>query len=156
MQVNISGGEIIEKSSETKTDNMKESVIMLINKRSTSLGYLNLSDNPKITGSVVLSNDENTCGFRIRVNSPLNVKEPIWVIPTDETQDSIAVEYKNKTEAKNYESQFCTKKNNPKGLVRDENTLKWTNKLKVELTTITSITDTPISDRKSTRLNSSH
>ena len=145
MQVNISGGEIIEKSSETKTDNMKESVIMLINKRSTSLGYLNLSDNPKITGSVVLSNDENTCGFRIRVNSPLNVKEPIWVIPTDETQDSIAVEYKNKTEAKNYESQFCTKKNNPKGLVRDENTLKWTNKLKVELTTITSITDTPIS-----------
>lgn len=79
---------------------MKESVIMLINKRSTSLGYLNLSDNPKITGSVVLSNDENTCGFRIRVNSPLNVKEPIWVIPTDETQDSIAVEYKIKQKLK--------------------------------------------------------
>ena len=55
MQVNISGGEIIEKSSGTKTDNMKESVIMLINKRSTSLGYLSLSNNPKITGSVVLS-----------------------------------------------------------------------------------------------------
>ena len=77
MQVNISGGEIIEKSSGTKTDNMKESVIMLINKRSTSLGYLSLSNNPKITGSVVLSNDKDTCGFHIRVNSPLNVKEPI-------------------------------------------------------------------------------
>ena len=136
MQVNISGGEIIEKSSGTKTDNMKESVIMLINKRSTSLGYLNLSNKPKITGSVVLSNDENTCGFRIHVSSSLNVNEPIWVIPTDETQDSIAVECKDETEAENYESQFCTKKNNPKGLVRDRNTLKWTNKLNVELITI--------------------
>ena len=145
MQVNISGGEIIEKSSETKTDNMKESVIMLINKRSTSLGYLNLSKNPKITGSVVLSNDENTCGFRIRVNSSLNVNEPIWVIPTDETQDSIAVEYENETAAENYKSQFCTKKNNPKGLVRDRNTLKWTNKLNVELITITRITNKLIS-----------
>ena len=145
MQVNISGGEIIEKSSGTKTDNMKESVIMLINKRSTSLGYLSLSNNPKITGSVVLSNDKDTCGFHIRVNSPLNVKEPIWVIPTDKTQDSIAVEYQNETEAKKYESQFCTKKNNPKGLVRDRNTLKWTNKLKVELITITDITNNLIS-----------
>lgn len=145
MQVNISGGEIIEKSSGTKTDNMKESVIMLINKRSTSLGYLNLSNNPEITGSVVLSNDKDTRGFHIHANSTLNVNEPIWVIPTDETQDSIAVEYENETAAEKYESQFCTKKNNPKGLVRDENTLKWTNKLKVELITITDITNNLIS-----------
>ena len=40
---------------------------------------------------------------------------------------------------------FCTKKNNPKGLVRDRNTLKWTNKLKVELITITDITNNLIS-----------
>ena len=145
MQVNISGGEIIEKSSGTKTDNMKESVIMLINRRSTSLGYLSLSNNPKITGSVVLSNDKDTRGFRILANSTLNVNEPIWVIPTDETQDSIAVEYENETAAEKYESQFCTKKNNPKGLVRDGNTLKWTNKLKVELITITDITNNLIS-----------
>ena len=31
-------------------------------------GYLSLSNNPKITGSVVLSNDKDTCGFHIRVN----------------------------------------------------------------------------------------
>lgn len=145
MQVNISGGEIIEKSSETKTDNMKESVIMLINSDSTNQGSLNLSKNLEITGSVVLSNDAGTRGFLIHADDSLNVKEPIWVIPTDKTQDSIAVEYKDKTAAENYELQFCTKKNNPKGLVRDGNTLKWIDKLKVELTTITSITDTPIS-----------
>lgn len=107
---------------------------MLINPTTTTWGdlvYLNLSNNPEITGSVVLSNGENTHGFRIRVNSTLNVNEPIWVIPTDETQDSIVVEYENETAAEKYESQFCTKKNNPKGLVRDGNTLKWTNKLKV-------------------------
>lgn len=147
MQVNISGGEIIEKSSGTKTDNMKESVIMLLNKSTTQLGYLNLSNNPEITGSVVLSNDKDTRGFRIFVNSPLNVKEPIWVIPTDETQDSIAVEYQDETEAKNYESQFYTKKNNPKGLVQDGKTLKWTKKRKVELITITGINDNLISKK---------
>lgn len=146
--VNVSGGKIIGNTGENNADNMKESVIMLINPTTTTwggLGYLNLSKNPKITGSVVLSNDKDTCGFHIRVNSPLNVKEPIWVIPTDKTQDSIAVEYQNETEAKKYESQFCTKKNNPKGLVRDRNTLKWTNKLKVELITITDITNNLIS-----------
>ena len=146
--VNVSGGKIIGNTGENSADNMKESVIMLINPTTTTwgdLGYLNLSNNPEITGSVVLSNDKDTCGFRIFVNSPLNVKEPIWVIPTDETQDSIAVEYQNETEAKKYESQFCTKKNNPKGLVRDGNTLKWTNKLKVELITITDITNNLIS-----------
>lgn len=146
--VNVSGGKIIGNTGENNADNMKESVIMLINPTTTTwggLGYLNLSNNPEITGSVVLSNDKDTCGFRIFVNSSLNVKEPIWVIPTDETQDSIAVEYQDETEAKNYESQFCTKKNNPKGLVRDGNTLKWTNKLKVELITITDITNNLIS-----------
>ena len=147
--VNVSGGKIIGNTGENNADNMKESVIMLINPTTTTgggLGYLNLSNNPEITGSVVLSNDTDTCGFRISVNSPLNVKEPIWVIPTDETQDSIAVEYQDETEAKNYESQFYTKKNNPKGLVRDGNTLKWTNKLKVELITITDITNNLISE----------
>lgn len=146
--VNVSGGKIIGNTGENNADNMKESVIMLINPTTTTwgdLGYLNLSNNPEITGSVVLSNDKDTCGFRIFVNSPLNVKEPIWVIPTDKTQDSIAVKYQNETEAKKYESQFCTKKNNPKGLVRDGNTLKWTNKLKVELITITDITNNLIS-----------
>ena len=146
--VNVSGGKIIGNTGENNADNMKESVIMLINPTTTTwggLGYLNLSKNPKITGSVVLSNDKDTCGFRIRVNSSLNVNEPIWVIPTDKTQDSIAVEYENETAAEKYESQFCTKKNNPKGLVRDRNTLKWTNKLKVELITITDITNNLIS-----------
>ena len=146
--VNVSGGKIIGNTGENNADNMKESVIMLINPTTTTwggLGYLNLSKNPKITGSVVLSNDKDTCGFRIRVNSSLNVNEPIWVIPTDKTQDSIAVEYENETAAEKYESQFCTKKNNPKGLVRDRNTLKWTNKLKVELITITDITNKLIS-----------
>ena len=146
--VNVFGGKIIGNTGENNADNMKESVIMLINPTTTTwggLGYLNLSNNPEITGSVVLSNDKDTCGFRIFVNSSLNVKEPIWVIPTDETQDSIAVEYQDETEAKNYESQFCTKKNNPKGLVRDGNTLKWINKLKVELITITDITNNLIS-----------
>ena len=146
--VNVSGGKIIGNTGENNADNMKESVIMLINPTTTTggdLGYLNLSNNPEITGSVVLSNGENTRGFRIRVNSSLNVNEPIWVIPTDETQDSIAVEYENETAAEKYESQFCTKKNNPKGLVRDGNTLKWTNKLKVELITITDITNNLIS-----------
>ena len=146
--VNVSGGKIIGNTGENNADNMKESVIMLINPTTTTggdLGYLNLSNNPEITGSVVLSNGENTRGFRIRVNSSLNVNEPIWVIPTDETQDSIAVEYENETVAEKYESQFCTKKNNPKGLVRDEKTLKWTNKLKVELITITDITNNLIS-----------
>ncbi|MFQ7231430.1 MAG: hypothetical protein ACLRP0_09565 [Blautia wexlerae] len=96
--VNVSGGKIIGNTGENNADNMKESVIMLINPTTTTwggLGYLNLSKNPKITGSVVLSNDKDTCGFRIRVNSSLNVNEPIWVIPTDKTQDSIAVEYEN-------------------------------------------------------------
>lgn len=146
--VNVSGGKIIGNTGENNADNMKESVIMLINPTTTTggdLGYLNLSNNPEITGSVVLSNGENTRGFRIRVNSSLNVNEPIWVIPTDETQDSIAVEYENETAAEKYESQFCTKKNNPKGLVRDGNTLKWTNELKVELITITDITNNLIS-----------
>ena len=146
--VNVSGGKIIGNTGENNADNMKESVIMLINPTTTTwggLGYLNLSNNPEITGSVVLSNDKDTCGFHIFVNSSLNVKEPIWVIPTDETQDSIAVEYENKTAAEKYESQFCTKKNNPKGLVRDGDTLKWINKLKVELITITDITDNLIS-----------
>ena len=143
--VEISGGKIIGNSADK--DNMKESVIMLLNKSTTQLGYLNLSNNPEITGSVVLSNDKDTRGFHIFVNSPLNVKEPIWVIPTDETQDSIAVEYKDETEAKNYESQFCTKKNNPKGLVQVGKTLKWTNKLQVELTTITGINDNLISKK---------
>lgn len=143
--VTISGGSITGNTSENNTDNMKESVIMLINSDSTNQGSLNLSKNLEITGSVVLSNDAGTRGFLIHADDSLNVKEPIWVIPTDKTQDSIAVEYKYETAAENYESQFCTKKNNPKGLVRDGNTLKWTNKLKVELTTITSITDTPIS-----------
>lgn len=146
--VNVSGGKIIGNTGENNADNMKESVIMLINPTTTTWGdlvYLNLSNNPEITGSVVLSNGENTHGFRIRVNSTLNVNEPIWVIPTDETQDSIVVEYENETAAEKYESQFCTKKNNPKGLVRDGNTLKWTNKLKVELITITDITNNLIS-----------
>lgn len=146
--VNVSGGKIIGNTGENNADNIKESVIMLINPTTTTWGdlvYLNLSNNPEITGSVVLSNGENTHGFRIRVNSTLNVKEPIWVIPTDETQDSIVVEYENETAAEKYESQFCTKKNNPKGLVRDGNTLKWTNKLKVELITITDITNNLIS-----------
>lgn len=146
--VNVSGGKIIGNTGENNADNMKESVIMLINPTTTTwggLGYLNLSNNPEITGSVVLSNDTDTCGFCISVNSPLNVKEPIWVIPTDETQDSIAVKYENETAAENYKSQFCTKKNNPKGLVRDGNTLKWTNKLNVELITITRITNKLIS-----------
>ena len=151
VEVEISGGKIIGNTGENNADNMKESVIMLINPTTTTggnLGYLNLSNNPEITGSVVLSNGENTCGFRIFVKSPLNVKEPIWVIPTDETQDSIAVKYQDETEAENYESQFCTKKNNPKGLVRDGNTLKWTNKLKVELITITDITNNLISQKE--------
>ena len=146
--VNVSGGKIIGNTGENNADNMKESVIMLINPTTTTwgdLGYLNLSNNPEITGSVVLSNDKDTCGFCIFVNSPLNVKEPIWVIPTDKTQDSIAVKYQNETAAEKYESQFCTKKNNPKGLVRDGKTLKWTNKLKVELITITDITNNLIS-----------
>ena len=143
--VTISGGSITGNTSENNTDNMKESVIMLINSNSTNQGSLNLSNNLEITGSVVLSNDAGTRGFLIHAEDSLNVKEPIWVIPTDKTQDSIAVKYKDETAAENYESQFCTKKNNPKGLVRDGNTLKWINKLKVELTTITSITDTPIS-----------
>lgn len=149
--VNVSGGKIIGNTGENNADNMKESVIMLINSTTTTggdLGYLNLSNNPEITGSVVLSNDKDTCGFRIFVNSLLNVKEPIWVIPTDETQDSIAVEYEDETAAKNYESQFCTKKNNPKELVRDGKTLKWTKKQKVELITITDITDNLISKKE--------
>ena len=148
--VNVSGGKIIGNTGENNADNMKESVIMLINPTTTTwggLGYLNLSNNPEITGSVVLSNDKDTCGFHIFVNSSLNVKEPIWVIPTDETQDSIAVEYKNKTAAEKYESQFCTKKNNPKGLVQVGKTLKWINKLQVELTTITGINDNLISKK---------
>ena len=145
--VNVSGGKIIGNTGENNADNMKESVIMLLNKSTTQLGYLNLSNNPEITGSVVLSNDKDTRGFRIFVNSPLNVKEPIWVIPTDETQDSIAVEYQDETEAKNYESQFYTKKNNPKGLVQDGKTLKWTKKRKVELITITGINDNLISKK---------
>ena len=148
--VNVSGGKIIGNTGENNADNMKESVIMLINPTTTTwggLGYLNLSNNPEITGSVVLSNDKDTCGFHICVNSSLNVKEPIWVIPTDETQDSIAVEYKNKTAAEKYESQFCTKKNNPKGLVQVGKTLKWINKLQVELTTITGINDNLISKK---------
>ena len=142
--VNVSGGKIIGNTGENNADNMKESVIMLINPTTTTwggLGYLNLSNNPEITGSVVLSNNKDTCGFRILANSTLNVNEPIWVIPTDETQDSIAVEYEDETAAENYETQFCTKKNNPKGLVRDGKTLKWTKKQKVELITITDITD---------------
>ena len=149
--VNVSGGKIIGNTGENNADNMKESVIMLINPTTTTwggLGYLNLSNNPKITGSVVLSNDKDTCGFRILANSTLNVTEPIWVIPTDATQDSIAVEYEGETAAKNYESQFCTKKNNPKELVRDGKTLKWTKKQKVELITITDITDNLISKKE--------
>ena len=144
VEVEISGGKIIGNTGENNADNMKESVIMLINPTTTTggnLGYLKLSNNPEITGSVVLSNDKDTCGFCIFVNSPLNVNEPIWVIPTDKTQDSIAVKYQDETEAKKYESQFCTKKNNPKGLVRDGKTLKWINKLNVELITITDITN---------------